>query len=58
MVALLSNTLRQYVSDYNENKSEKSLEEVKDVLELYYLNKGLSKYEYEKLLSLLDEDSE
>lgn len=58
MVALLSNTLRQYVLDYEKEKEKRSYEEVNDVLELYYMNKGISKYEYEMLVDMLNKIEE
>lgn len=52
---LLSNTLREYIKDYELGRSEHSFEEIMDVLELYYINKSLPKYDYEKLTNKLED---
>lgn len=52
---LLSNALREYIKDYELGRSEHSFEEIMDVLELYYINKSLPKYDYEQLTNKLEE---
>lgn len=54
---LLSNALREYIKDYELGRSEHSFEEIMDVLELYYINKSLPKYEYEKFVYRLSESN-
>lgn len=54
-MALVSNVLREYVKNYELGNSEHSHEELMDLLELYYLNGGLSKYDYEKQVMALNE---
>lgn len=53
---MLSNTLREYVNDYSMGRSEHSFEEIMDLLELYYINKGLSRYDYEVFIKQLEKD--
>lgn len=52
---LLSNTLKEFINDYSMGRSEHSFKEIMDVLELYYINGSLSKYDFEKNVAKLKE---
>ena len=53
-MALVSNVLRQLVHSYEMGNNEHTGEQLIDLVELNFINKSISKYEFEDLLGRIE----
>lgn len=54
-MALVSNVLRTYVKNYEIDKSVHTEGQLIDLVESHYMNKTISKYEYEKFVKRIED---